>query len=520
MARPSALPSPPPEAITRGALVRGGATLGGAAVATAWAAGRRVAAAPASPGGAGGGPEIPDTAAGRRLARWLAAFNAGDVEAMPAFHRTVASEELAVARATFDLMTRRAGGPAGVYRVLEAAEDRLVALLYAPLNEQWLRIEVGGPMGAGLWPAPPPPEAMTGDPLGDEAIGRELERYLGRLVAADAFSGAVAVARDGVPFFTAAYGLADRAAGEPNRVGTRFNLGSMNKMLTAVAVAQLAQQGRLAVTDTLARVLPEYPNRAGAEQITVHQLLTHTSGLGDFFGPRYLEAKDRLRTPRDYFPLFADAPLAFAPGTGWGYSNAGYVVLGAVVERVSGQEYFDYVRAHVYEPAGMTRSDSFERDAAVPDLAIGYTVLPAAAGDLRPEMAFGPRAENTPSLGVKGSPAGGGYSTVEDLLAFDRALRGHRLLSPELTDLVLTGKVGTGLGPEAVRYAYGFEEAALDGVRIVGHGGGGPGISANLDLFLDRGVTAVVLTNYDGAVPTASAAAPVAQKIRRLVVRG
>jgi hypothetical protein len=123
-------------------------------------------------------------------------------------------------------------------------------------------------------------------------------------------------------------------------------------------------------------------------------------------------------------------------------------------------------------------------------------------------------------LGIKGSPAGGGYSTVEDLLGFARALSSHRLLDPEHTDLVLDGKVETDRGPLAGRYAYGFQDVTLHGARIVGHGGGGPGINTNFDLFLDRGVTAVVLANCDGTVPTASAAWTAAQKIRELVLRG
>jgi CubicO group peptidase (beta-lactamase class C family) len=504
--------------ISRRTLLRSSAVLGvTAAVALAGGptSGHRAAAAPASPGA----PQIPDTAAGRQLALWLDAFNAADAGAMLDLYRSIASEEMAATPATFDLLARRAGGQVEVHRVLESTEDRVVALLYPPLTEQWLQVEVGGPMAMRLQPAAPPPEALAADPPSDEAIARALEQCLGKLAAADVFSGAVLVARDGVPFFTAAYGRANQAADEPNRLSTRFNIASMGKMFTAIAIAQLVQQGRMAFTDTLAQVVPDYPNQAVAEQITIHQLLTHTSGLGEFFGPRYMQVKDQLRDLWDYVPLFADQPLAFPPGSSWSYSNAGYIVLGIVVERVSGEDYFDYIRGHLYEPAGMTRSDSFEREANVPDLALGYAIVPDPSAGLRPEMASQPRVENTAWLGIKGSSAGGGYSTVEDLLAFDSALRNHRLLSPETTDLVLTNKVETDR-PTAEGYAYGFVAGTLNGACIFGHGGSGPGVSTNLDMFLGHGVTAAVLSNYDGISPTASAAGPVVHKIREMVVRG
>ncbi|HEX2033042.1 MAG TPA: serine hydrolase domain-containing protein, partial [Chloroflexota bacterium] len=421
-------------------------------------------------------------------------------------------------RATFDMLARHTGGQLELRRLLESTAEHLAALLQSPLTEQWLRLEIDGPAGIRLQPSAPPAEERTGEPLSDEAIARELERYLHRLVEADVFSGAVLVARDGVPLFTAAHGLADQTAGEPNRLSTRFNIASMGKMFTAVAVAQLAEQGRPAFVDTLASVLPDYPNRAVAEQITIHHLLTHTSGLGEFFGPRYQQMRDELGNLSDYLQLFADAPLAFPPGTSWSYSNAGYIVLGTVIERLAGQDYYDYVRTHIYQPAGMTRSDAFERDASLPDLAIGYAIIPNPTEGLRPEMASQPRSENTPWLGHKGTSAGGSYATVEDLLAFAGALRAHRLLSPQTTDLMVASKVESTLAT-AEGYGYGFVVSSLHGARIVGHGGSGPGVSTNLDLFLDHGLTAVVLSNYDGISPTASAAGPVLHKIRSMVVR-
>jgi CubicO group peptidase (beta-lactamase class C family) len=135
------------------------------------------------------------------------------------------------------------------------------------------------------------------------------------------------VARDGKPIFAKAYGLANKDQQIPNQLDTKFALGSMNKMITSVAIAQLVPAGKFKYSGTVAQLLPGYPNQEIAAKITVHQLATHTSGLGDVFGPEFQQKKDTLRTVRDWFPLFAGKPLRFEPGKSWSYSNAGFVVL-------------------------------------------------------------------------------------------------------------------------------------------------------------------------------------------------
>jgi CubicO group peptidase (beta-lactamase class C family) len=195
-------------------------------------------------------------------------------------------------------------------------------------------------------------------------------------------------------------------------------------------------------------------------------LLTHTSGTGDYFGSGFEEAKGNLRSVKDYFPLFAKSHLSSAPGAKWSYSNAGYIVLGAIIEEVSGQSYFDYVREHICKPAGMSNTDFYEADSNTPNMAIGYTNLGPDGG-----LELLSRAENASILPVKGGPAGGGFSTVEDLLKFDVALRAHKLLNPKFTDLVLTGKVDRE-DEWGGKYAYGFADDSLNGKAIVGYTGG------------------------------------------------
>jgi D-alanyl-D-alanine carboxypeptidase len=322
------------------------------------------------------------------------------------------------------------------------------------------------------------------------------------------FPARVLLARDGTPIFKHAYGLASKAWNAPNRIDTKFNLGSMNKMFTAVAIARFVEQGKLSFTDPISKVWPDYPNKMVADKVTIHHLLTHTSGLGDYFNDKFMEAsRDRFRTVHDYLPLFVNEPLLFEPGARWSYSNAGFMVLGGILEKVSGRSYFDEVREHVYKPAGMVNTDAYEMDRDVPNLAIGYTKM-GLSGEPEP----GPRRNNLFMHVIQGGPAGGGFSTVEDLLRFDVALRKHRLLSPATTDLVLAGKVKAPFGPDA-KYAYGFIEERMNGKRITGHGGGFPGISAQLDMYLDQAYTVAVLSNYEGAAQT------VANKLREMLTQ-
>jgi len=239
----------------------------------------------------------------------------------------------------------------------------------------------------------------------------------------------------------------------------------VGRTFTAVAIAQLAQRSKLSFTDTVAKLLPNYPNKAVAEKVTVHQLLTHTSGMGDYLNATYSANLDKMKSAADLLPLFVNDQLKFEPGTKWEYSNAGYALLGLIIEKVSGQNYSDYVKEHIFTPAGMVNTDSYERDKAIPNLAVGYTRM---TGIGRPDPSA-PLRENTPIRPAKGSPAGGGYSTVEDLLKFSVALRGNKLLSQKYTDTVMTGKVEVG-GPMG-KYAYGFGDKMFNGRHIVGHNG-------------------------------------------------
>jgi CubicO group peptidase (beta-lactamase class C family) len=316
-----------------------------------------------------------------------------------------------------------------------------------------------------------------------------LVSYLQELASIGKFSAAVLLAQNDATIYKEAFGLADSASGMPNQLDTRFNLGSMNKMFTAIAILQLVEQGRLSVDNTIAEIMPDYPNPEVAGLVTVHQLLTHTAGTGDCFtGEFFTTPADQLKTVAGYLPLFADKPLQFKPGSQYSYSNEGYIVLGLIIEKISGQRYFDYVREHIYAPAAMVNTGEYELDALNPNLAIGYTTQDAQGNDT------GILASNTPLMPIKGTPAGGGYSTVEDLRGFWQALMSFKLLNPASTELLLKGQV---VIRENILYAYGFMDKLIEGERVVGHGGNAPGVCNLMDTYLDLGYQMIVLSNSD-----------------------
>jgi CubicO group peptidase (beta-lactamase class C family) len=328
-------------------------------------------------------------------------------------------------------------------------------------------------------PADPPARWLT-----HAQMAREVERTAGRLAAADLFAGVVLLARGDRVLLARAYGPASRERGVPNTLGTRFRIGSMTKMFTAVAIAQLAERGRISLDDPVARWVPGVLDSADARAIRIRHLLTHTSGLGDYLTPRLRQRAPRLRTVDDRLAAIrADsAPTFFEPGTAWMYSNVGYVLLGKVVEAASGEDYDGYVRRHVFAPAGMRRSAFVDLDVVAPGVATGYDAEATDGG-----WVFR-RALDAP--GTRSGPDGNSVTTATDMLRFARALQEHRLLAPASTRLVLTPKPELG----APAWGYGFAVDTLR--RMVGHGGGAPGVETEFDIFPETGYTVVVLSNY------------------------
>lgn len=339
---------------------------------------------------------------------------------------------------------------------------------------------------AGL--ARPPRDAQPDGAITEDRLIAEVQQYLARLAADDAFSGAVLVARGDRVLFKEAYGDASKRFAAANRTNTRFNLGSMNKMFTAVAVARLVEQGKLAYSDTLDKHLgAEWLSDSVRGKIALEHLLTHTSGLGSYFNDTFMKSsRDLFRTVADYRPLVAGETPQFDPGTRWAYSNSGFLLLGAVIEKATGRDYFDAIRELVYAPADMQDTDCYDADLPLPRVAEGYVFEDDGKGG-------GAYRSNVFMHVIRGGPAGGGYSTVDDLFRFARALRGGKLVAPATLQTLWTPK------PSSPQYGYGFGLRGEGVLRSVGHTGGFPGISAVLWIYPERDLTLAVLSNYDRA---------------------
>ncbi len=459
--------------------------------------------------------QLPDTQAGKKMSAYLDTINSGKTEAMlqfitENFAPNTLKDFTAKDRARALTNIHMDCGCLDPVRIEKSSEEEIEILTYARGTEDWntisLKLEPNAPyhvIDEMIRKAQPPSEFVGHGKMTESEIVGALEVYLDKLVKADLFSGAVLVAKDGKPIFSRAYGIANGACGMKNKLDTKFNLGSMNKMFTSVAIAQLVEQGKISYTDTIGKPLPDYPNKGVAAKVTVEHLVTHTSGLGDFFGKEYDDAsKLRFMKITDHFPLFVNKPLEFKPGTKFRYSNAGFIVLGAIIEKISGQTYFDYVREHIYKPAGMINTDAYELDRDIPNLAMGYT---------RDEN--GVRRNNLFVHCVKGTSAGGGFSTVEDLFHFARALESGKLLTPEYVKLITTCKLKSS-EPQNRRYAYGFDDIIVNGQRVYGHSGGFTGINSNLSIYPELGYIVAVMANYDSP-----AAWRVVEKIQEWITR-
>ena len=441
------------------------------------------------------GAAVPSTADARRPASlrlfhaWLTAFNSGDRKRYATFLKRnfpsrvrLLNQEMGLREFTDGFELRR----------LERASARRVSgWIQERDSDQFVRFELTVSAGTprkiralDLAPIPRPAAFPIARLSETEAIAG-VEGLLRKRAAAERFSGAALVAKDGRAVFSGAYGLADREHGIANTLETRFRIGSMNKMFTAVAALQLVEAGKLALDDTVGKHLRGYPNRDVASKVTVRHLLTHTGGTGDIFGPQFDRNRLTLREHSDYVNLYGSRPPAFEPGYVFDYSNYGFVLLGAIIEAASGSSYYDYVREHVFRPAGMTATDSLPESEHVPNRSVGYT---------RP---FGARSwqPNTGWLPWRGTAAGGGYSTVGDIARFAAALTSHQLLTPSSTELLLAGKIDLVYGG---KYAFGFfDHRDANGNGWVGHGGGAPGMNGDLRIYPRSGYVVVALANLD-----------------------
>lgn len=439
---------------------------------------------------------FPETEAGKRVQTYFTVFNSSNENDMRTYlEQNISSGSLKERpieqrMSTFRQLKTDLSSLEPVKILKESADA--IKLVARSANNEWLELtfefEKSSPhklLGIRLMRLDEPPDLNAPTtPMTETEMLKELNTFMDGISAGDEFSGVVLLSKGDKPIFRKSYGLASKEYNVPNRVDTRFNLGSINKFLTRIAIEQLEGKGKLRLDDPISKYLPDYPNKEAAEKVTISQLLDMRSGIGDFFGERYQSTpKDRIRTLPDYLLLFGDKPLLFDPGTNRQYSNGGYIVLGLIIEKVSGQSYFDYVREHIYKIAGMENTTHFEADVPVGNVASGYTNN-WDENDNPSE----PRRNNIYSRPARGSSAGGGYSTVDDLLKLVTALKDNKLSAPRVS-----------------------EEISHQGIGIAG---GAPGINATIDTNPQTNYTIIVLSNYDPP-----AAGKVARKITSFLER-
>jgi len=310
------------------------------------------------------------------------------------------------------------------------------------------------------------------------------------------FSGVVSVEHAGETLLSRGYGFANRADAILNAASTRFAQASGSKTLTAVAVGRLVEEGHVAFDSRMADCLEIWPSTFDAG-VTIHHLLTHTSGVPDYFdeeGDDDFEAlwatlpTYRVRTPSDVFPLFAGKPMKFPPGERFSYCNAGFVLLGLLIEQHTGMPFSVYVEAEVLATAGMHDSGYFAFDRLPPSTASNY---------LTDEDPDDPRT-NIFTVPVVGQPDGGAFITAPDMASFWSALSAHRLLTPATTEQMLNARVATGRRDD--HYGYGvWIETNTTGSLIYRAEGMDPGVSFVSDMWMPDNLSITVISNTDGS---------------------
>lgn len=309
-----------------------------------------------------------------------------------------------------------------------------------------------------------------------------LDGYVQKLVRENDLSGSILIAKGDQILFERYFGFADDAKTRAVDEHTLFNLGSGNKMFTALAIAKLQEEGKLQFTDRLIDFFPDFPNPELARKVTIHHLLSHSSGVGEYWTEKTETVMRQAESWHEYLPMVYQAGFNFEPGTEAGYSNSNFILLGAILEQVTGLDYFYLIQTLVYDKAGMAESGSFPFDRDAQRLAMPLT----RNGDAGWVMA---------KHGKRGSPAGGGYSNLRDMLRFSKGLKTAAFVSAETLNNMITLKTAGLI--DAFPYGYGFIPEKNDGVRSYGHGGIAPGVNLEFRYFPAADITLVVFSNQD-----------------------
>jgi CubicO group peptidase (beta-lactamase class C family) len=307
-----------------------------------------------------------------------------------------------------------------------------------------------------------------------------MEQVVQSHVSDNTFMGAVLVARGDEILLSKGYGSANLEWNIPNAPDTKFRLGSITKQFTAAAILLLEERGKLTTGDLVKKFMPDAP--AAWDKITIFHLLTHTSGIPSFTGfPDYQPQKPFATTPEKVIARFRDKPLEFEPGEKWTYSNSGYVLLGYLLEKASGETYENFLQANIFKPLGMKDSGYDSNSTIIPRRAAGYA--PGKDGPVNAEFIH---------MTIPFS-AGALYSTTEDLLRWEQALFGGKVLSAASLARMTT--------PFQSDYALGVGVRTVSGHKVIDHGGGIEGFNTFLAYYPDDKLTVAALSNLSGRAP-------------------
>lgn len=425
---------------------------------------------------------FPNTPAGRIAEQRLKAFNSGKLNTLQAYQKAH-EPQMSVDR---ELALRNMTGGLEVLRLIRNEPNHVVVILREKdgdrVGTMELEVDAKQPervLSVSLIPMAVTPEDLMPQRLSSSLAWQHLLHKTAGLVEQGHFAGTIAVGRNGVIRQSHSWGDADQANNLKNTTHTRFRIGSMYKMFTAVAVLQLVEQGRIALDAPLSRYLPDYPNAALATQVSIRQLLNHTGGTGDIFTEEYNAKRNEVREHADYLHLFGARAPAFTPGSKEEYSNYGYVLLGAVIERVTGKSYHEVVNEAIFIPVGMLDTGAEPEEKMREKISLGYTQSEHGWSDNRDKLPW------------RGTAAGGGYSTVGDLIRFGDALLRGRLLSKQWYAEATQPQAASGL------YGYGFQLGGTATTRYFGHNGGAEGMNGALRIYAATGDVVVALSNMD-----------------------
>ena len=412
------------------------------------------------------------------LNNWLTAFNSSDPADLKNYYEKMGypyvKERVMNVRRTsggFELLKMVTADENSVVGIVTEKNSDMIGELHIDLSDNGTKIKAFSIRGM------PRPDEFAIPRLSQQAVIKAVADKAEELNQQDLFSGNILITKNREILLEKSVGYENRDNKVLNSKATKFRLGSMNKMFTAVATLQLVDAGKLKLDATIGEYLPDYPNEATKNQVTIRHLLNHTGGTGDFFGPNWAKDRLELKTHSDYVAKFGQRAPLFEPGSQFRYSNYGFVLLGAIIEAVTKQTYYDYVQNQILNPLDMKDTGFYPESSEVGHRSKGYM--------WKDEGWVG----NEDTLPWRGMAAGGGYSTTGDLLKFAYALLDNKLISEATFKQALT--------PAKQGYGFGFGIRGEGELLFFGHNGGAPGMSTDFRIYPNSGYIVICLSNYD-----------------------